>query len=170
MDFSKPVELSQAQKDWAMKMRDVHIEGPGWNQDIGSASNLYIGYLGEAAFFKRAKSREEQIDRVDQSSHDFIYKGIQVDVKTWPSKYDPQVGYDVLISKNDSNRGQGVYVFGCCNTMKGHIIFVGWKDCDEFRSDSVLWLKGVSPPGRDFSYKADTKVMGIKDLNPISEL
>lgn len=168
--FSDPVEISSPMKQWAMEKRDAHIKGPRYDSAIGSPGNLYVGYLGEAAFWKYAKGLMQPIARVDKSSHDFIYRDIiQVDVKTWASKYDPKEEYITYISELDSSRGQGTYLFGCLNTLKEHVIFVGWKGCHEFSEYAELREKGSTEEG-GFVYKVNTMTMKISDLNPMKDL
>jgi hypothetical protein len=123
------VEISEKMEAWAKQKADVQIETEGFISGIDTHKSVYLGYLGEAAWWKH----HPKANHVDSRDYDFEFNGNQYDVKGYWSQFIPRTGYTVYIPKKNMNRGSGFYCFVAVMPEIKKAYLIGEIECDRFK-------------------------------------
>jgi len=80
-------------KDWARGKTDEQIETEGFINEIDTHESVYIGYLGEAAWWKN----NPKAVHADSRDYDFKLNGNYYDIKSYWTQFRPRPGYTAII-------------------------------------------------------------------------
>lgn len=132
------VEITKEMMDWATAKTKAHVKGQKFRSEVDKHNSVLLGYTGDACFQKQYPDATH----VDESNYDFIYCDVQIDVKSWWSKYPPKPGYYVQIPTVDIVRHPEVYVFCCILDGFHYGYLVGFMDSYDYKEKSTFHRKG----------------------------
>jgi hypothetical protein len=156
------VQITTAIKKWATDKTEIAIKTEGFIDDINNHDSVYIGYVGEAAFWAASPHAEHK----DTRDYDFVLEGAFVDVKSYWTNYKPKPHYTAFIPAKNMNRGKGNYLFVAVNLENDTAYLIGYIDCEEFKEKAAFCEKGAKKPGRSGEYACNCYELPISGLIP----
>lgn len=147
---------------WAKEKAKVQIETEGFISGIDTNESVYLGYLGEAAWWKH----HPKAKHVDARDYDFELNGKEYDVKGYWSQFKPRPGYTVYIPAKNMNRGSGFYCFVAVMPEKKIACLIGEIECERFRELAVFRQENEDKHGRSGQYRCDCYELFIEQLTP----
>jgi len=159
------VKITEAMMNWAQDKANDHRKGKRFVKSIDLHNSVLVGYIGDAVF------QEQYPDaiHVDESNYDFVYVNIEIDVKSWWSKYPPRNDYYVQIPTVDIIRSPEVYVFACIMDGFEYGYLVGHIDAKEFKKASTYRKKGEKGEraGKEIKYTTNCWELPVSQLEPL---
>lgn len=155
------IELTDEMKAWSRTKAEKQIETEGFISKIDTHESVYIGYLGEAAWWKN----NPKATHIDGRDYDFKINGLYYDVKSYWSQYRPRPGYTVYVPAENLIRGKGFYSFVAVLEDINLAILIGEISCQEFREKSEFRNENQDKIGRSGQYLCDCYELYINQLN-----
>jgi len=156
----KKVLITPKMEAWAQRKAIAQVETEGFIRAIDTHESVYVGYLGEAAWW----SCHPTALHADSRDYDFILDGETYDVKSYWSKYKPREGYTAYIPAKNMNRGKGFYYIVAVlpETKKAYLI--GQIECERFKQIADFRKNGQKKEGRSGYFKCDCYEILLSEL------
>lgn len=158
----KTVDLTDKLKEWARGKAKAHNKGKRFDSEVDKHDSVYIGYLGEGAFWCENKDSLH----IDTSSYDFLLRGRKYEIKTWWSKCPPKQDYFLKIPSQDMDRIdlEAYYCFICVNPCGDMAWILGLISAVQFKDISVFRRCGEKQLGSGFIYTTDCHETQVRYL------
>lgn len=161
MQFSELLITSEMQ-DWAKGKSQAHIKGDLFDGDIDKRDSVYIGYLGEALFWKYVPNAKH----CNVSGYDFEVGSKKIEVKANWTKYTPREDHFIKIPIEDLLRTDPLVLlcFICVNTETNTGWILGEISKQRFLEMCELRKKGQIQNGSQFKYTTHCFEIRVVDL------